>query len=94
MLLHPDHFWAIDEADTGGVAVAVLGDLRLDARQVADQDHLIGVRGRVVDRAAHHLARSVIAAHRVDRDPHRRRSSQRWPSAGVVGSTGKTSRPL
>jgi hypothetical protein len=93
MLSHPDHVGGIDEAHAGRVAAPVFGDLRLDALGGADQDHLIGVRGCVVDGPANNLARSEVAAHRVDRDAHARCRAQRWPSAGAVDSTGTTSRP-
>ena len=60
----------VDEADAGRPAAPVLGDLALQAGHVTDEDHLVGVRGGVVDRPSDDLTRCVVATHRVDRDAH------------------------
>ena len=77
---------------------------RTDAGFVADeQDPVLGVSARMVERAGHDLVRSVIAAHRVDRepDPGARPTLERpsgWSSDQDAGSSftvfiSRTGRP-
>ena len=101
-LPHLDPLRRVDERDAGRVSPAVLRDLTLDAWHVTDEEDLVGMARRVADRAAHDLARCMIAAHGVDGDAHRCSGRdgrsvlvrQRWPSAADCGSMLMTSRPL
>ena len=92
-LPHLDDLGRVDEGHAGGTSPAVLVNLALEARNVADQDDLVGVGGGVVDCPPDDLARRKIAAHRVDRDAHRA-DRQRPDSVGVGAGGGTTSRPL
>ena len=65
MLVHPDDLAGVDDRDVGR---EVAGDAA-DRRLVTDEDHpVLGVRPGVVEGARDDLGRTVIAAHRVDRD--------------------------
>ena len=65
MLVHPDDLAGRDDRD---VRREVAGDAP-DDRLVADQDDLVlGMGPGVIDRAGDDLGRTMIAAHRVDRD--------------------------
>ena len=88
-LPHGDDLGGVLEADARRLSGAVLGYLAPDPRDVADEDHLIGVGSGVGDRTTHDLARSEVAAHGIDGDPHRSaarakvsREPQRAPSVG------------
>jgi len=65
MLVHPDDLARVDDLD---VRRERAGDA-LDRRLIADEnDPILGMGERVVERSGNDFGRAVIAAHRVDRD--------------------------
>ena len=67
VLVHADDLGRVDDADVRGARRREA----LDRGGVADEDDgVVGMRVRVGDGARHDLGRAVVAAHRVDRDPH------------------------
>ena len=65
MLVHADDLAGLDDRDVGRQHAPD----RADDRLVADEDEpVLGVGASVIERAGHDLGRTVIAAHRVDRD--------------------------
>ena len=81
MLVHPDDLAGMDDRDVGRQRAA----MRADRRLVTDEDDLVlRVGAGMVERARDDLGRTVIAAHRVDRDAD--------PGAARCGPAGLAAR--